>query len=208
MPDEIRILIAEDHAIVRDGLTSVLEFERDMTVVGHAKNGREAMDRFRELKPDIVLMDLAMPEIDGVTAIHSIRTESPDARILVLTTYDGDENVFRALENGAKGYLLKDCSTADLLAAIRKVHAGGVHVSERAAARLAERAMAGGGLSPREVEVLKLIAAGKSNKEIADLLFVSEGTVKTHVLNIHQKLDVSDRTEAVVVAIKRGILRV
>ena len=208
MPDAIRILIAEDHAIVRDGLTSVLEFERDMTVVGHAKNGREAIDRFRELKPDIVLMDLAMPETDGVTAIHAIRNESPDARILVLTTYDGDENVFRALENGAKGYLLKDCSTADLLAAIRTVHGGGVHVSERAAARLAERAMAGGGLSPREVEVLKLIAAGKSNKEIAEMLFVSEGTVKTHVLNIHQKLDVSDRTEAVVVAIKRGILRV
>jgi DNA-binding NarL/FixJ family response regulator len=208
MPDAIRILIAEDHAIVRDGLTSVLEFERDMTVVGHAKNGREAIDRFRELQPNIVLMDLAMPEIDGVTAIHAIRTESPDARILVLTTYDGDENVFRALENGAKGYLLKDCSTADLLAAIRKVHSGGSHVSERAAARLAERAMAGGGLSPREVEVLKLIAGGKSNKEIADLLFVSEGTVKTHVLNIHQKLAVNDRTEAVVVAIKRGILRV
>jgi DNA-binding NarL/FixJ family response regulator len=208
MPDPIRILIAEDHAVVRDGLASVLDFEKDMTVVGHAKNGHEAIARYRELKPDVVLMDLAMPELDGVAAIRALHSEFSDARILVLTTYDGDESVFRALEYGAKGYLLKDCSTADLIAAIRKVHAGGTHVSERAAARLAERAIAGGGLSPREIEVLRLIAGGKSNKEIAALLFVSEGTAKTHVLNIHQKLGVTDRTEAVVVAIKRGILRI
>jgi DNA-binding NarL/FixJ family response regulator len=208
MPDRIRILIAEDHAIVRDGLTSVLDFESDMSVVGHAKNGREAVSRFRELKPDVVLMDLSMPEMDGVAAIDAIRSEFPAARILVLTTYDGDETVFRALENGAKGYLLKDCSTPDLLAAIRKVHAGGTHVSDRAASRLAERAIAGAALSPREIEVLKLIASGKSNKEIAAQLFVSEGTVKSHVINIHHKLGVDDRTEAVVVAIKRGILQV
>jgi len=208
MPDQIRILIAEDHDVVRDGLASVLAFQQDMTVAGHASNGHECVARFRELKPDVVLMDLSMPELDGVAAIGVIRTDFPDAWILVLTTYDGDESVFRALENGARGYLLKDCSTADLLAAIRKVHSGGTHVSERAASRLAERALAGGGISPREVEVLNLIAAGKSNKEIAALLFVSEGTVKTHVLNIHQKLGVSDRTEAVVVAIRRGILRV
>jgi len=208
MPKPIRVLIAEDHAIVRDGLTSVLEFEPDMSVVGHAKNGLEAVARFRELKPDVVLMDLAMPELGGVAAISAIRSEFPAARILVLTTYDGDETVFRALENGAKGYLLKDCTTPDLLAAIRKVHAGGAHVSERAAARLAERAIAGAALSPREIEVLKLIASGKSNKEIAGLLFVGEGTVKTHVINIHHKLGVDDRTEAVVVAIKRGILQI
>jgi len=194
--------------VVRDGLASVLDFQPDMAVAGHARNGRESVVRFRELRPDIVLMDLAMPVLDGVAAIAAIRADFPDARVLVLTTYDGDESVFRALENGARGYLLKDCSTADLLAAIRTVHAGGTHVSERAASRLAERAMAGGGLSPREIEVLKLVAAGKSNKEIAALLFVSEGTVKTHVLNIHQKLGVTDRTEAVVVAIKRRILQV
>ena len=208
MSSQIRILIAEDHAVVRDGLASVLDFESDMTVVGHAKNGLEAVARFRELKPDVVLMDLAMPEMDGVTAISTIRAEFPGARILVLTTYDGDETVFRALETGAKGYLLKDCSTADLLAAIRKIHSGGTHVSDRAASRLAERAIAGAALSPREVEVLKLIAGGKSNKEIGALLFISEGTVKTHVLNIHHKLGVDDRTEAVVVALKRGILRI
>jgi DNA-binding NarL/FixJ family response regulator len=205
---EIRILIAEDHAVVRDGLTAVLKFETDMSVVGHAKNGREAVTQFRALKPDVVLMDLAMPELDGAGAITAIRGEFPDARILVLTTYDGDESVFRALENGAKGYLLKDCSTADLLGAIRKIHSGGTHVSDRAASRLAERAMGGATVSPREIEVLKQIAEGKSNKEIAALLFISEGTVKTHVLSIHEKLGVSDRTEAVVTAIKRGILRV
>jgi len=212
MPDaatnQIRILIAEDHAVVRDGLAAVLKFEPDMTVVGLARNGLEAVTQFGELKPDVALMDLAMPELDGAGAILAIRGEFPDARILVLTTYDNDESVFRALENGAKGYLLKDCSTADLLAAIRKIHAGGTHVSERAASRLAERAMAGGALSAREIEVLKWIAAGKSNKEIAALLFISEGTVKTHVLSIHEKLGVGDRTEAVVIAIKRGILRV
>jgi DNA-binding NarL/FixJ family response regulator len=208
MPEPIRILIAEDHSVVRDGLAAVLKFEPDMNVVGLAQNGREAVIQFRELKPDVVLMDLAMPELDGAGAILAIRGEFPDARILVLTTYDNDESVFRALENGAKGYLLKDCSTSELLASIRKINSGGTHVSERAASRLAERAMAGGPLSPREIEVLKWIAEGKSNKEIAALLFISEGTVKTHVLSIHEKLGVSDRTEAVVTAIKRGILRV
>lgn len=209
MPEApIRILIAEDHAVVRDGLAAVLKFEPDMEVVGLAQNGREAVTQYRDLKPHVVLMDLAMPELDGAGAIMAIRSEFPDARLLVLTTYDNDESVFRALENGARGYLLKDCSTMELLAAIRKIHLGGTHVSERAAARLAERAMAGGPLSPRELEVLKGIAEGKSNKEIATLLFISEGTVKTHVLSIHEKLGVGDRTEAVVTAIKRGILRV
>ena len=208
MSDPIRILIADDHAVVRDGLAAIVEFEPDMTVAGHARNGLEAIAQFREIRPDVVLMDLAMPEVEGVAAILAIRAEFPDARILVLTTYDGDESVFRALESGAKGYWLKDCSTADLLAAIRRIHAGGSHVSERAAASLAERAMAGGALSAREIEVLQLIAAGKSNKEIAARLFISEGTVKTHVLSIHSKLGVGDRTEAVVTAIKRGILRV
>ena len=208
MSEPIRILIADDHAVVRDGLAAMLSFQKDMHVTGHARNGREAIAQFRTLRPDVVVMDLAMPELDGVGAIIAIRSEFPAARILVLTTYDGDENVYRALENGAKGYLLKDCSTEDLLAAIRKVHSGGTHVSERAAARLAERTMSGASLSARETEVLALIAAGKSNKEIAGLLFISEGTVKTHVLSIHEKLGVGDRTEAVVTAIKRGILRV
>ncbi len=204
----IRILIADDHAVVRDGLAAVLEFQPDMTVAGHARDGFEAVAKFRETMPDITLMDLAMPGMDGVRAILAIRAEFAEARIIVLTTYDGDENIFRALENGARGYLLKDCSTDDLLGAIRTVHEGGTHVSARAAARLVERTMAGPGLTRREIEVLEQIALGKSNKEIAALLFISEGTVKTHVLSIHEKLDVRDRTGAVVAAIKRGILRV
>ena len=208
MSESIRILIVDDHAVVRDGLAAMLSFQSNMVVAGHAKNGREAIEQFRVVGPDVVLMDLAMPELDGVGAIIAIRNEFPDARILVLTTYDGDESVYRALESGAKGYLLKDCTTADLLTAIRKVYSGATHVSERAATKLAERMMAGAALSPREIEVLKLVAGGKSNKEIAGLLFISEGTVKTHVLSIHEKLGVSDRTEAVVTAIKRGILRV
>jgi two-component system NarL family response regulator len=208
MSEVIRILIVDDHAVVRDGLAAMLSFQPDMSVAGHAKTGREALEQYREVKPDVALMDLAMPELDGVGAIIAIRREFPDARILVLTTYDGDENVYRALENGARGYLLKDCSTDDLLAAIRKVHCGGTHVSERAAAKLAERTMRGASLSLREIEVLTLISEGKSNKEIAGLLFITEGTVKTHVLNIHEKLGVNDRTDAVVTAIRRGILRV
>ena len=206
--EPIRILIADDHSVVRDGLASMLDFQPDMTVVGHAKDGREAVERFHELKPDIAIVDIAMPVMDGVQAIAAICDEFPDARIVVLTTYDGDESIYRALENGAKGYLLKDCATADLLKAVRTVHAGGSHVSAEAASRLAARAMAGPSLSPREIEVLQWIAAGKSNKEIAALLFIGEGPVKTHVLSIHEKLGVGDRTEAVVVAIRRGILRV
>jgi two-component system, NarL family, response regulator len=205
---QIRVLIADDHDVVRDGLAAILEFQLDMTVVGHARNGREAVAAFRNLAPDVTLMDLAMPELDGVAAIIEIKRAFPDARIIVLTTYDGDQDIFRALENGARGYLLKDCSTAQLAEAIRTVHKGGSYVSPRAAARLAERTMAGPALSPREIEVLALIAEGKSNKEIASLLFISEGTVKTHVLSIHEKLGVRDRTEAAVVAIKRGILKV
>jgi len=208
MPEPIRILIADDHSVVRDGLAAIIGFDGAMSVVGQAKDGNEALACYRELRPDVVLMDLAMPEMDGVKAIGAIRREFPDARILVLTTYDGDEAVFRALDNGARGYVLKTCSTTELLTAIRKVHAGETHVTGAAATRLAERAIAGAALSPREIDVLTLIAAGKSNKEIAAELFVSEGTVKSHVLNIHVKLGVRDRTEAVVTAIRRGIIRV
>ncbi len=203
----IRILIAEDHAVVRDGLAAVLDFQTDMTVVGRTRDGQEAIERFGELHPDITLMDLAMPNMNGVDAIKAIRSASPDARIIVLTTYAGDESVYRALESGAKGYLLKDSSSDDLVDAIRTVHAGGTHISPEAAAKLAERAMSGAPLSPREVEVLQLISAGKSNKEIGAALFISEGTVKTHLVSIYEKLRVQDRTEAVVTALKRGIIR-
>jgi two-component system NarL family response regulator len=204
----IRILIVDDHAVVRDGLAAVLEFQPDLTVAGTAGNGNEAVERFRELRPDVTLMDLAMPECDGVQAIAAIRREFPQARIVVLTTYDGDESIHRALQGGARGYLLKDCATAELLTAVRAVHAGAAHVSAPAASRLAARAAAGPPLSRREIEVLGLVAAGKSNREIGAQLFISEGTVKTHLVSIHEKLGVRDRTEAVVTAIKRGIVQI
>jgi two-component system NarL family response regulator len=203
----IRVLIVEDHAVVRDGLAAMLNLQPDLTVVGQAGNGREALERFRELRPDVTLMDLSMPEGDGVEAIAAIRREFSQARIVVLTTYDGDERIHRALGSGAKGYLLKDCSTAELLAAVREVHAGLAHVSAQAASRLAERATTGPALSRREIEVLQLVAAGRSNREIGASLYISEGTVKTHLLSIHEKLGVRDRTEAVVVAMRRGILQ-
>ena len=202
----IRVLLAEDHEVVRDGLAAVIDYQPDMTVVGHAGNGADAVERFSELRPDITLMDLRMPEIGGVAAIEAIRGKFGDARIIVLTTYDGDEDIYRALKAGAKGYLLKDTSKEDLLSAIRAVHAGQSHVPPEIATRLVTRVQAGAPLTAREIEVLQMVSAGKSNKEIGAVLYISEGTVKTHINNIHQKLGVSDRTEAVVVALKRGII--
>jgi two-component system, NarL family, response regulator len=203
-----RILIVDDHPVVRDGLAAVLEMQPGLAIAGQAGDGSEAVQRFRELQPDVTLMDLAMPVCDGVEAIAAIRREWPQARIVVLTTYDGDESIYRALERGAKGYLLKDCPTGELLAAVRAVAAGGTHISAPAAARLAARVAAGPPLSRREIEVLQLVAAGKSNREIGAQLFISEGTVKTHLVSIHEKLGVRDRTEAVVTAVRRGIVQV
>ncbi|HEY6403203.1 MAG TPA: response regulator transcription factor [Blastocatellia bacterium] len=202
----IRVLLAEDHEIVRDGLAAIIDYQSDMTVVGHACNGEEAVERFAELQPDITLMDLRMPGMGGAPAIEAIRKKFGDARIIVLTTYDGDENIYRALKAGARGYLLKDSGKDDLLSAIRAVHEGRSYVPPEIATRLVTRTQAGAPLTTREIEVLQLIAEGKSNKEIGAALFISEGTVKTHVNSIHEKLSVSDRTEAVIVALKRGII--
>jgi len=203
----IRVLLAEDHEIVRDGLAAIIDYQADMTVVGHACNGEEAVERFAELQPDITLMDLRMPGMGGATAIEAIRKKFGDARIIVLTTYDGDENIYRALKAGARGYLLKDSGKDDLLSAIRAVHEGRSYVPPEIATRLVTRTQAGAPLTTREIEVLQLMADGKSNKEIGAALFISEGTVKTHVNSIHEKLSVSDRTEAVIVALKRGIIQ-
>lgn len=202
----IRVLLAEDHEIVRDGLAAIIDYQADMTVVGHACNGEEAVERFAELQPDITLMDLRMPGMGGAPAIEAIRKKFGDARIIVLTTYDGDENIYRALKAGARGYLLKDSGKDDLLSAIRAVHEGRSYVPPEIATRLVTRTQAGAPLTTREIEVLQLMAEGKSNKEIGAALFISEGTVKTHVNSIHEKLRVSDRTEAVIVALKRGII--
>ncbi len=201
----IRILIVDDHPVVREGLVALIERREDMTVVGEANNGREALEQFRRLTPDVTLLDLRMPEVDGLTAITSIREHAPTARIVVLTTYDSDEDIYRGLRAGAKAYLLKDTPPQELLDTIRAVHAGQTRIPPDVAAKLAER-MTGPELTHRELDVLRLLMSGKSNKQIAAALFISEGTVKTHVNNILGKLGASDRTQAVTTALKRGIV--
>jgi len=201
----IRILIVDDHPVVREGLVALIERREDMTVVGEANNGREAIELFRRFTPDVTLLDLRMPEVDGVTAITGIRELAPTARIIVLTTYDSDEDIYRGLRAGAKAYLLKDTPPQELLDTIRAVHAGQTRIPPDVAAKLAER-MTGPELTNRELDVLRLLMAGMSNKQIAAALFISEGTVKTHVNNILGKLGASDRTQAVTTALKRGLV--
>jgi two-component system NarL family response regulator len=201
----IRLLIADDHCVVREGLAALIELQPDMTVVGEASNGREATELFHSRLPDVTLMDLRMPQMDGVEAITTIREAFPAARIIVLTTYHGDEDIYRGLRAGAKGYLLKDAGREALLEAIRAVHAGQTRIPPDVAAKLVAR-MSGPELSAREREVLRLMAAGNSNQEIGAALFITEATVKTHVNNILSKLGVSDRTQAVTTALRRGIV--
>ena len=210
----IKLLIVDDHAVVRDGLTTMLGRESDFAVVGEAQNGLEAVDKTRELKPDIVLMDLRMPELDGVEAMRRIREENLEVNFLVLTTYDTDEYIFHAIEVGAKGYLLKDASREELFQAVRAVHRGESLIQPGVAARVLDRlaelsrqASSTELLSGREVEVLQLMAGGAANKEIAASLTLSESTVKTHVSNIFGKLEVNDRTGAVTKAMQKGIIK-
>lgn len=201
----IRVLIADDHFVVRMGLAAVIHTQTDMTVVAEAMTGKQAVDLFRQHRPDVTLMDLRMPEMDGIEAITAIRREFPDSRFIVLTTYDGDEDIYRALQAGARAYLLKDMLRDALVEAIRAVHAGQRRLPAEVANRLAER-MNRTELTARELEVLRLIVAGKSNKEIAAALFIAEGTVKIHINNILSKLGVSDRTQAATFALQRGIV--
>ena len=201
----IRILVADDNFLVRLGLGAVLNSESGMTVVADAGNGRQAVEMYRQHNPDIVLMDLRMPLMTGVEATKAIRNEFPGARIIVLTTYDGDEDIYRALQAGARAYLLKDVLREELLSAIRAVHAGQFHIPPAVAARLAER-LPLSDLTARELEVLTLIVKGMSNSEIGTALTISTGTVKIHVNNILSKLGVSDRTQAATTALQRGII--
>ena len=201
----IRILIVDDHLVVRMGLRSLIDSQPDMVVVAEAATGRETIERFRETKPDVVLMDLRMPDIGGVEATGAICGEFPNAHVLVLTTYDGDENIYRALQAGARGYLLKDIPRDEFLNAVRAVHTGQYFVPPVVAARLAQRVPALE-LSDREVEVLRLIVEGLSNKEIAVALSITESTVKNHVNSILAKLKVKDRTQAATTALRRGIV--
>lgn len=202
----IRILTADDHPLIRAGLVSFIATEPGLEVVAEAGNGEEALEKYRELRPDIVLMDLSMPVMDGLAATKAIHDEFPDARVIVLTTYDGDEDIHRALDAGARGYLLKDMVAEEVVNTIRTVHAGRRGIPQPIAARLAEHTPRIA-LTPREVEVLSLVAKGLSNGEAANRIGRTEGTVKVHLKNILQKLGANDRTEAVTTAIRRGFIR-
>ena len=203
--NQIRIMVVDDHFVVRMGLTTLINTQSDMTVVGEATNGKQAVELFRAERPDVTLMDLRMPEMNGVDAITAIRNEHHDCRIIVLTTYDGDEDIYRAFQAGARAYLLKDMHRDELLEAIRSVYRGQRFIPPAVASSLADR-MPRSELTSREMEVLKLIVKGMSNKEIASALDITEGTVKVHVNNVLGKLGVSDRTKAATTAIQRGIV--
>jgi DNA-binding NarL/FixJ family response regulator len=201
----IRVLAVDDHSLLRDGIAKLLGAQPDMELVAEASNGREAIEQFRVHKPDVILMDLQMPEMNGVDAIISICGEFPRARIIVLTTYTGDVQVLRALRAGARGYLLKNLLRKELLETIRLVHAGQKRIPPDVASELAEHAT-DDSLSEREIEVLRLISGGNANKEIAAQLSITEETVKGHVKNILSKLGANDRTHAVTIGLKRGII--
>ena len=203
----IRVLTVDDHPLLREGIAAVIEGQSDMQLAGEATNGREAIERYRVLLPDVTLMDLRMPDMNGIEAITVIRNEFPAARIIVLTTYTGDAQALGALKAGAAAYLLKSMLRKELLDTIRTVHAGKRRIPPEIATEIAEHA-ADDALTEREIEVLRRVAAGNSNKQIAAQLYISEGTVKAHMKNILPKLSARDRTHAVMIAVKRGIIDV
>ena len=204
-PSLIRVLAVDDHPVLRQGIAGLIASQLDMRLVGEASNGLEAIQQFRALRPDVTLMDLQMPQMNGIDAISGIRGEFPEARIIVLTTYAGDVQALRAMKAGARGYLLKNLLYKELLDTIRAVHAGKKTLSPEISYQLAEHAT-DEALSPAEISVLRLIAAGNGNKQIAHQLSVTEETVKGRVKNILSKLDANDRTHAVLIGLKRGII--
>jgi len=204
---QIRILVVDDHPVVRQGIAVLIGSQSDMALVAEASNGREAIQQFRKHRPDITLMDLQMPEMNGLDALATIRGEFPDAKVIVLTTYTGDVQILRALKSGAQGYLLKNTFHKELVDAIRAVRAGKKTLSAEASYELAEHST-DDALTPAEISVLKLIAAGNANKQIADQLSITEDTVKWRVKNILSKLGAHDRTHAVTIGVKRGIIEV
>jgi len=201
----IRILAVDDHQVVRKGIAGFVEIQADMAVVAEAGDGREAIQQFRAHRPDVTLMDLQMPEMNGLDALIAIRAEYPDAKVIMLTTYEGDAHILRALKAGAQGYLLKNTLHSDLLQTIRAVHAGKRSLSSEVSFQVAQH-VSDQALTPAEVVVLRLIAAGNANKQIADQLAITEDTVKGRVKSILSKLDANDRTQAAIIGVKRGII--
>jgi DNA-binding NarL/FixJ family response regulator len=204
-PVSMRVLTVDDHPLVREGLVALINDQTDMKIVGQASTGHEAIERFREHQPDVALMDVRLPDMSGIDAMITIRSEFPDARIIMVTSSEGDVEMQRALAGGARGYLLKSMPPSDLLDAIRKVHAGKKAIPSEIATHLANH-ISDEALTAREIEILEQIAEGNRNKDIAERLFISEGTVKVHIKHIMEKLGANDRTQAITIAVRRGII--